>query len=777
MPRHGSIDQLQLIKAGGARANPTVFVIHHSFGDVNYDLDGFIVQNKHFYLQAAVLAAIESSAVSFIAHDSTQQGSDAGPPTAPTLPNGSTAKPNLLMTKTASLSNLLMTKSRDSLQKLLSTLTQHKLNYALCISTAPICKRVEKQAALFNKEHVVAQCRYYALSSRIITIISIIVIIITPISSIIIITIILSSSRYYALSSRIALGQKGYPHIHQYRWCYDRYRPMLPFHLLAADLPISVQSAEDCLGGSLCLDGEALQRMCELLMAECTPYLLADPALGQALTAADAPKYGSSCIFLKDKLHACLEQYRSNYMRDSFVAAVTIRACYLRFRESSTYRRARRGVVLLQSKLRSASCRSAFLRLRHCMNRLKATYRMRACRSTYVILKSAVQVIKSKLLGCMAARLHFKRLQRSLVIMRGLLRGCIVRHTAISTFSAMQRLQRAAKKFIFRIRRQRMALQAAHCIQRCLRGHQCRSKYRFIAKVLAIRRDQRIARRVVTRLQARWRRQLVCMRFREVQRATLKLQTWWRGKLHVMRYNKMRQLVLWLQSIARRVGAQNLSSSISAKIMVQQELELLNEGLQREMSSIKSVSEAHRLLGSGYTRNESSKFDRLLLLFDLTFDLSFAYPGGWLRPIVDFCRGLREERKGSVRKVAVGSQHTVLLDDLSNVYSMGLGDLGQLGHNNRLSYPQPRKIENLSQHLSSSAGVAAPALHKLNANHHHNQSSPSSSSSLSLSRSLSLSSVEVKDVCCGKDHSLLLTSVGTVYSWGDNRRGQLGHSR
>jgi amino acid transporter len=175
---------LQLIKAGGARANPTVFVIHHSFGDVNYDLDGFIVQNKHFYLQAAVLAAIESSAVSFIAHDSTQQGSDAGPPTAPPLPNGSTAKPNLLMTKAASLSNLLMTKSRDSLQKLLYTLTQHKLNYALCISTAPICKRVEKQAALFNKEHVVAQCRYYALSSR-----SIIIIIIA-INIIVIFTII-----------------------------------------------------------------------------------------------------------------------------------------------------------------------------------------------------------------------------------------------------------------------------------------------------------------------------------------------------------------------------------------------------------------------------------------------------------------------------------------------------------------------------------------------------------------------------------------------------------
>jgi alpha-tubulin suppressor-like RCC1 family protein len=30
-------------------------------------------------------------------------------------------------------------------------------------------------------------------------------------------------------------------------------------------------------------------------------------------------------------------------------------------------------------------------------------------------------------------------------------------------------------------------------------------------------------------------------------------------------------------------------------------------------------------------------------------------------------------------------------------------------------------------------------------------------------------------VCCGKSHTLLLTQGGIVWSWGANRRGQLGH--
>ena len=47
--------------------------------------------------------------------------------------------------------------------------------------------------------------------------------------------------------------------------------------------------------------------------------------------------------------------------------------------------------------------------------------------------------------------------------------------------------------------------------------------------------------------------------------------------------------------------------------------------------------------------------------------------------------------------------------------------------------------------------------------------------SLSLSAHIdTLHSVIINQVQCGYNHSLALTSEGTLYSWGDNREGQLG---
>ena len=34
--------------------------------------------------------------------------------------------------------------------------------------------------------------------------------------------------------------------------------------------------------------------------------------------------------------------------------------------------------------------------------------------------------------------------------------------------------------------------------------------------------------------------------------------------------------------------------------------------------------------------------------------------------------------------------------------------------------------------------------------------------------------VHVEKIACGNDHSLALTSIGKVYAWGRNNRGQLG---
>jgi hypothetical protein len=46
-----------------------------------------------------------------------------------------------------------------------------------------------------------------------------------------------------------------------------------------------------------------------------------------------------------------------------------------------------------------------------------------------------------------------------------------------------------------------------------------------------------------------------------------------------------------------------------------------------------------------------------------------------------------------------------MLDNFSNIYSMGVGDSGELGHGNLRSYSQPRVIEKLAQCLAITENI------------------------------------------------------------------------
>ena len=378
---------------------------------------------------------------------------------------------------------------------------------------------------------------------------------------------------------------------------------------------------------------------------------------------------------------------------------------------------------------------------------------MHVCRSRYQLQCAAVALIKKKLMGAMLQRIRYKRLLRAKKHLHGIARGYIMRSTAIHTFAALLRIQRAAKEFLNRRRRARLLLASALKVQNRFRGYAVRAKYYQLTKILAIRRAQRTANKVVRRMQAVWRGKLVAKRFQEVFSAAIKLQSWARARSMRSKFAKLVKLVLWLQCTARRISAQNKSHSVIVTNMVSSELGLLSDLFQREVASIRSIPNNQRILGSGYLRNGISKFERYLISFDVNFDLSFAYPNGWLSTVLDFSRRLREEEKKIIAKIVTGSHHTVLLDDCDNIYTMGFGDLGQLGHNNRLSFPQPHKIEKLSQYLVS-ATTAATAVPSSTSTTFY--ASSASNTAAAVSRSLS-QNVSVKDICCGKDHTLLLT--------------------
>lgn len=434
-------------------------------------------------------------------------------------------------------------------------------------------------------------------------------------------------------------------------------------------------------------------------------------------------------------------------------------------RDRALFRKVKSGVVVLQSLARSRAQRSRFSSKKKLVNTLKALFRMSLCRRRYVLMYAAINLIKSKYCGVMAQRIRYKRLLRAKLCLQGLAKGFIVRSAAINTFKALRTLQRAAKAFLMRRRRSKLMLASAQKVQNRFRGYLVRRKYYHLTKVLAVRRQQRTANKVVRKLQAVWRGKLVTKRFQEVFGAAIKLQSLARMRIERKRFAKMVKMVIWLQCTARRISAHNRSHAIVVTKMVQSELGLLSDLFKKEIASIRNVPNNQRVLGTGYLRNGINKFDRFLISFDVNFDLSFAYPNGWLSTVLDFSRRLRDEDKKSIGKIVSGSHHTVILDDCHNIYTMGLGDVGQLGQNSRLSYPTPRKIEKLSQYLAS----ATPG----------GSTHPSASGGATLA-SIGTTigqNIPIKDVCCGKDHTVMLTASGLVYSWGDNRRGQLGHSK
>ncbi|XP_064984347.1 ultraviolet-B receptor UVR8-like [Musa acuminata AAA Group] len=87
-----------------------------------------------------------------------------------------------------------------------------------------------------------------------------------------------------------------------------------------------------------------------------------------------------------------------------------------------------------------------------------------------------------------------------------------------------------------------------------------------------------------------------------------------------------------------------------------------------------------------------------------------------------------------IRQVACGEYHTAAISEDGDVYTWGLGSMGQLGH----CSPQSGDKELLPR------------------------------------RVVALDGITVKDVACGGVHTCALTAQGSLYTWGGGQAGQLG---
>nr|XP_005297345.1 probable E3 ubiquitin-protein ligase HERC4 isoform X2 [Chrysemys picta bellii] len=135
-----------------------------------------------------------------------------------------------------------------------------------------------------------------------------------------------------------------------------------------------------------------------------------------------------------------------------------------------------------------------------------------------------------------------------------------------------------------------------------------------------------------------------------------------------------------------------------------------------------------------------------------------------------------------VQDVGCGLRHTVFVLDDGTVYTCGCNDLGQLGHEKSRKRPEHVGALDAQNIVSVSCGEA----HTLALNDKGQVYAwglatdgqlglPGTEECIRIPRNIkSLSDIQIMQVACGYCHSLALSKGSEVYSWGQNKYGQLG---
>eukprot|EP01038_Epipyxis_sp_PR26KG_P010000 gene10000-13455_t len=132
----------------------------------------------------------------------------------------------------------------------------------------------------------------------------------------------------------------------------------------------------------------------------------------------------------------------------------------------------------------------------------------------------------------------------------------------------------------------------------------------------------------------------------------------------------------------------------------------------------------------------------------------------------------------------LGQSFAMILSNDAKVLGWGKNDLGQLGNGNREDKLKPKLNTNINEYIIQ---IASGAHHSVilskngniftfGGNRKGQLGDGQLTSTTSPIQLLSLRHRPVISVTCGENHTMVLTAGGNVYSWGDNSNGQLGLS-
>ena len=136
-----------------------------------------------------------------------------------------------------------------------------------------------------------------------------------------------------------------------------------------------------------------------------------------------------------------------------------------------------------------------------------------------------------------------------------------------------------------------------------------------------------------------------------------------------------------------------------------------------------------------------------------------------------------------VRQVACFDEHSVVLTEAGEVYTMGEGDDGQLGHGDTAPHNVPTLVVALSPPMTKAqvnglevAGLAGKrALQSELTRRNLDAGGNTAALAARLLDAQPARGAVVVEVAAGVNHTLARTADGKIFSWGEGTHGALGH--
>ncbi|PRP88690.1 hypothetical protein PROFUN_02786 [Planoprotostelium fungivorum] len=151
--------------------------------------------------------------------------------------------------------------------------------------------------------------------------------------------------------------------------------------------------------------------------------------------------------------------------------------------------------------------------------------------------------------------------------------------------------------------------------------------------------------------------------------------------------------------------------------------------------------------------------------------------------LTKFPRVVKEMKGKQISRVKCGRYHTCIVTQDGDLYTVGLGRWGRLGHGDEETQSIPRKVSSLKRvvYVSSSsnhtAAVTSEGMVYTFGRNQYGQLGVGETETLMYPRRVraALENRHVIRTACGKYHTACLTSAGEVFTFGRGSEGALGH--